>query len=81
VSDVAGQPEGMVSRVAPAGKYAKFVHKGKLNTLAHTYGFIHTNWFPSSGKQRRPAPEIEVYDERFKMDSDDSEFDILIPVM
>jgi AraC family transcriptional regulator len=80
VSDTTGQPPGLISRTLPAGKYAKFTHKGKLNTLGDTYNFIFSKWLPSSGMQHRPAADIEAYDHRFKLDSDDSEFDIYIPV-
>ena len=80
VSDTSGQPEGMVTRTEAPGKFAKFTHKGKLSTLGRTYEYIYTKWLPASGMKHRPSADVEVYDQRFKLDMDDSEFDILIPV-
>lgn len=73
-------PAGMIRQAIPAGKYAVFTHHGKLDTLGKTMHDIYAVWLPQSGMQRRHAPDIEVYDQRFKLDSDDSEFDICLPV-
>jgi AraC family transcriptional regulator len=42
--------------------------------------YIYGSWLARSGEELRDAPEIEVYDERFILDSDDSELDIYIPI-
>ena len=80
VSKLETLPEGMVSRIVLAGRYASFTHRGKLDHLRHTMDFIYGSWLPSSGLKRRRAAEIERYDARFNPESDASEFDILIPV-
>jgi len=80
VPDLSVVPAGMLSRTIPAGRYAKFTHKGKLDGLGKTMGYIFGVWMPSGAAQRRSGPEIEVYDKRFIINSDASEFDILIPV-
>lgn len=77
---LASIPDGMEVREIPAGRYAVFVHKGKLDTLNHTMNFIYASWLPRSGEQLRDAPEVEIYGERFDPSSDDSEMEICIPV-
>lgn len=73
-------PHGMTAKTVPAGRYAVFTHKGKLDKLEHTMNYIFASWLPKSGEELRDAPELEIYDERFKYGSDDSELDIYIPV-
>ena len=80
VLDFEAIPAGMVKRVIPAGRYACFTHKGKLDRLEHTMNYVYGSWLPKSNTQLRDAPHLELYDHRFAHDSDKSEFDILLPV-
>jgi AraC family transcriptional regulator len=80
VSDFDSVPAGMIHRVIPAGRYACFTHKGKLDRLEQTMKHIYGSWLPRSKTQLRDAPHLELYDQRFIPDSDQSEFDILLPV-
>lgn len=73
-------PEGMTLKKVPAGRYAVFTHKGKLEKLQHTMNYIYGSWLPKSGEQLRDAPDLEIYDHRFKFGAEDSELDIYIPV-
>lgn len=74
-------PEGMVSKVIPAAKYAVFTHKGKIENLQKTYDYIYKTWLPNSGMELAPHDDFELYDYRFKGASDpNSEFDIYTPV-
>ena len=73
-------PEGMESFVIPSGNYAVFTHKGELAKFEMTMGYIYGSWLPKSGKKLRSAPDIEMYDERFKLNQPDSEIDIYIPI-
>ena len=74
-------PEGMQSYVVPAATFATFTHRGKLDGVGNTIAGIYNEWLPSSGKTRRSdLPDIELYDERFNPTSDESEFDIRVPV-
>lgn len=74
-------PEGMMTKEIPAGKYAVFTHKGTLQKLSHTMSYIYGSWAAQSEYKLRDAPDLEIYDERFKPDSEDSEFDLYIPVV
>ncbi len=73
-------PEGMDQFTIPAGEYAVFTHKGVLSTFEHTMNYIYGSWLPKSGKKLRHAPDLEMYDERFKLDHPDSEIDVYIPI-
>ena len=81
VSDLADIPEGMVARQIPDYKFAVFTHKGKLHTLPETYKFIYETWLPQADVELHPDKfDMELYDDRFVLDSDESEFDILVAV-
>jgi len=72
-------PEGMVIREVPEYKYAVFTHYGKLDKLGETYEYIYNTWLPQSSYQVHPDKyDMEVYDERFVIDSDNSAFDIYV---
>ncbi len=73
-------PASLLRRVIPAGRYARFTHKGRLTTLGATMHFIYREWLPQSKLQLRHAPHLEWYDRRFNAESDQSEFDILLPI-
>jgi len=73
-------PAGMDTLVIPAGDYAVFTHKGEINKIEQTMNYIYGIWLPSSGKKLRVAPDMEYYDERFKMNDPDSELDIYVPI-
>jgi AraC family transcriptional regulator len=73
-------PEGMVKATAPPEKYAVWTHKGRLETLKNTYGYLYEKGMPESGLKQKKDFWLEMYDERFKEDSDDSEMDLYIPV-
>ncbi|HBX69430.1 MAG TPA: hypothetical protein DEH25_08615, partial [Chloroflexi bacterium] len=79
VSNSQSLPAGMVYREVPEHKYAVFTHYGKLDNLGETYRYIYETWLPQSGLEVHPSRyDMEVYDERFAIDSDDSEFDIYL---
>ncbi len=73
-------PEGMISMTLPEGEFAVFTHKGRVEKLGMTMKYIFGSWLPKSGKKLRDAPDLEIYDQRFKPDSEDSELDIYIPI-
>lgn len=80
VKSTADIPQGMMAMTIPAGNYAVFTHKGTVDKISLTMKYIYGSWLPKSGKKLREAPEIEIYDQRFKPGSEDSEFDIYIPI-
>jgi len=80
VSEIGSLPSGMIHRTIPAGRYASFTHKGSLANIDQTMKSIYASWLPNSGTKLRNAPHLELYDHRFDPHSDQSEFDILLPV-
>lgn len=81
VSEHAGIPEGMISRVFPARQYAVATHKGSTKKVFDTYGYFHSKWLPSAGYQYDGQYDIQIYDSRFLgTDHPDSELDIYFPV-
>ena len=81
VTTVSTIPAGMESLEIPEGNHAVFIHKGTLDTLGETMEYIHRSWMPGSGCQRRDAPELEIYGDRFDLGSDDSELIICVPIL
>jgi AraC family transcriptional regulator len=63
------------------GKYAKFVHRGTVDTLIQTYHYIWGAWFPKSGFELANRDDFESYTERFTGANDsNSEIDIYFPI-
>ena len=75
VNDLDNLPEGFVGMTIPKSRYAVFTHKGKVENLAETYRKIHEEEMPKSGLKQKEI-WLEVYDERFKENSDDSIMEI-----
>ena len=73
-------PEEMVEVEVPEQTYAVFTHKGKLDKLRQTYNYIYSEWLPQSNYEHVGKFDFELYDYRFMMDSDESEFEIYISV-
>jgi AraC family transcriptional regulator len=80
VKTSAKPPEGMTALMIPAGSYAVFTHRGAVKEIRHTLNYIYGSWLPKSGRTLRDVPHLEIYDERFKPKSPDSEFDVCVPV-
>lgn len=53
----------LASQRFPAGRYARFLHKGPLPALAETYDYIYGKWLPNSGEKPADRPCIIEYRE------------------
>jgi predicted transcriptional regulator YdeE len=50
-----------------------------LENLGETYEYIYQTWLPQSGMEVHPSRyDMEVYDDRFIPNSDESAFDIYV---
>jgi AraC family transcriptional regulator len=76
----ADPPPGMVAFTVPSARYAVFTHRGPIADFHRTVAKIWKEWLPASGLKPTGAPEIEVYDERFHLEREDSECDMCVPV-
>jgi len=74
-------PDGMDNKILSGGKYAVFIHRGKLDSLKLTYDYIWGTWALCSGFELDLRDDFEFYDERFLgPENDQSEFEIHIPI-
>jgi len=69
-------PEGMKTQKVPAAKYFVVTHKGRVENVGETYCEVEKEMKKLNLKEDRSKIFFELYDERFKEDSDDSEFDL-----
>lgn len=73
-------PENMIAHTVSAATYAVFEHHGLLDKMHQSYEYIFGVWLPENSRQMAEADSLEVYDERFKVGSEDSVFEIWIPL-
>lgn len=80
VTSIEDVPEGFEVFTLPAGKYARFIHKGPANTFSETLRYIFGTWIPNSSYDLDARPHFEIMDENYKPDSNDSEEEVYIPI-
>lgn len=74
-------PDDMVQRNVAAQRYAVFTHQGKVENLRSTFEYAYKTWLPENGLQRNYAvPFLELYDERWQGNTDESSFEIWLPL-
>ncbi|MDX8355088.1 AraC family transcriptional regulator [Cognatiyoonia sp. IB215182] len=76
----AGIPAGMEEIALPDGKYAVFTHKGHIADFPKTVYTIWNKALPDAGLEPRPAPEFELYDKRFDVETGRGEVEVWIPI-
>ncbi|MFH1439662.1 MAG: GyrI-like domain-containing protein [Candidatus Woesearchaeota archaeon] len=80
VDNINNLPNEMKSQVVPKAKYFVVTHKGKLENLGKTYCELEKEMKALNFEEDKTKIWLEIYDERFKENSDDSEFDIYSPL-
>jgi AraC family transcriptional regulator len=81
VTSDCGVPPGFIELSVPGGTYARFTHKGHVSTLQATIKKIWRSWLWHAGLTPANGPDLEVYAAgRFRLESNDSEVDIYIPI-
>jgi len=80
VSSAEDIPEGMISQAVPEAKYYVVTHKGKMETIGNTYYALEKEFKKEGIEEDRSKIFFELYDERFKENSDESEVDIYSPI-
>lgn len=81
VTDRDQVPDGMTAIELPAARYAAFTHTGNLSRLDATVSYIYSSWLARSGMRHTYGPDLEVYDGRYRPDSEESEVEYAIPVV
>jgi AraC family transcriptional regulator len=80
VTEDAVPPAGLeLIRIEPQ-LYAVFSHRGHISKIKGTWDAIFQQWCPSSGRKLLPAPQLEVYDERFDPKTGNGVVEIWIPI-
>ena len=78
--EAAETPDGMETVEIPAHRYAVFTHRGHISDLPKTIYTIWNRALPDAGLQPAQAPELEVYDERFNVDTGRGEVEVWVPI-
>lgn len=73
-------PDGMTKLTLSPQKYARYTYKGPVSGFQSFIMNVWTHYLPESGLEVIESPEIEVYDERFNLESHESEMDYLVPI-
>src|SRR5260221_8973721 len=59
-------PKEMTSVEIPAGRYARFAHRGAISGFIDTIDKVFGEDLPAAGLERGPGPLVEVYGPAFK---------------
>ncbi len=70
-------PEGMFMYKIPAGQYAGVTHRGPISKINESFEKL-IYWLSTNNYEEFDVVCIEIYDERFKGEEDDSELDMFI---
>ncbi len=79
-------PKDMCTYIIPAQKYIVFTHKGLLfdnggvSLVSRSYDYIYSKFLPTSEFKVNNDFNFELYDSRYIENSNDSEFDIYVPI-
>jgi AraC family transcriptional regulator len=73
-------PTGVIALTIPANTYAVFTHTGHISRLPDTVKQIWGHWLPSSPYAHVPAPDFELYDERWSPDTGEGDIDVWVPI-
>lgn len=73
-------PDGMDVVDIPAHRYAVFIHSGHISDLPKTIYTIWNKALPDAGLQPAQAPEFEVYDARFEVETGRGDVEVWVPV-
>jgi AraC family transcriptional regulator len=71
---------GLQVRTVDASNYVVCEHIGSLDELQDTTAWFYNEYLPGSGFELKNAPHLEVYDERFDPDSNESVVMVCAPI-
>lgn len=80
ISKTSALPKGMTDYKVAKQTYAVFPHKGKMDKIKITYEEIYKKLIPASGYNATNAPVLELYNQEFKINDEQSVMYIYIPV-
>lgn len=77
VTEPANFPEPMLSYTIPESKYVKYTHKGLEKELSRSYDYVYGRWMRETGNEPK-GYDFEVWDERYKPESEENEIDMYV---
>jgi len=80
VTAIGKVPEGFVAFDLPAGKYAKFAHRGPAQNVNHTVNYAYSTWLAQSEHRHSYAADLEIYGADYHPTSPDSVLYYAIPI-
>ena len=80
VGDDAEVPAGFDAIETPEATYAVFEHHGPIERFGETLGAIYGTWLPASEYRSNGRGDLEIYDERWTPDGEDSVFEVWVGV-
>ena len=80
MSQTGSLPDGMTAVDIPAGRYAVFTHSGNIADFPTTVHAVWNGGLDAAGVSHRPAPDFELYDDRFDPRTGDGDVEIWIPI-
>lgn len=81
VTDHDSMPEGMETKVFPAGEYAVFIHRGLASEAPRSYNYIFSVWIPQSEYKVDTRPHFAIMDEKYNPNDPNSEEELWIPIV
>ncbi|MFV1984058.1 MAG: GyrI-like domain-containing protein, partial [Thiohalomonadales bacterium] len=81
VSTPGNFPDDMEHITIPSSRYAIFTHKGNVTQINNTVNYIYSSWLLQSDRQHSYAADLEIYDQRYIADSDESIMEYAIPIV
>ena len=73
-------PDGMIALRVPENRYAVFMHTGHISRLPDTVKQVWGHWLPAAPYTHVPAPDFELYDERWDPATGAGEIDVYVPI-
>ena len=73
-------PPGLHRIEVPGGRYARFTHRGPAKDVDRTVSFAYSTWLLTSGRRHSLGPDLEIYDERWDAEREDSELVYALPL-
>ena len=74
-------PDGFESVEIPEGNYLCHIHVGPITDIAGSYEKTYMETLPSSGKEMRPAPHLEIYNSELNPMDEKYEMTIAVPIL
>lgn len=73
-------PDAIVLHTIEPHLFAVFTHRGRIDKIGETCEEIYRRWLPASDYEHAGVADVELYDDRFQFDREDSEMEYWITI-